>query len=372
MKVLCDREQLSLALGMVSGVVPARSPKPVLQNVKFVVDLDEGSTIMGTDLEVGIRYQVAGVRIDQPGSVILPLQRLSSILRTSRDQEVAIETDDTHLTVRGLHAEFKLGLDDPESFPEPPNFGASEYFSVRASDLRRLIRRTSFATDPDNARYALSGVLTELTPETIRMVGTDGRRLAYQEAPAQAENSATAPAMPPVIPVKALRLLERNLDDDVPVHIAVQAGTAVLVRTDRATIYSRLVEGRFPRYQDVFPSRHEIRVPMEVAELLSAVEQAAIVTNKDSRGVDFRFGSGTLRLNSQTADVGSSTIDMPIRYDGKEVRIKFDAVYLLEALRTLDPGQAVYAELIDGKNAAVFKTDDLYTYVVMPMNRDGD
>src|SRR5260370_30149279 len=132
------------------------------------------------------------------------------------------------------------------------------------------------------------------------MVGTDGRRLAKMSAPAAAENDAVSPVGGPVIPVKALKLIERNLaDDDIDVHLAIQSGAAVLVRTERAVIYSRLVEGRFPRYQDVFPSNTEVRIPMEVGDLLSAVEQASVVTSEESRGVDFTFGDGLLKLTSQ-------------------------------------------------------------------------
>jgi DNA polymerase-3 subunit beta len=228
-----------------------------------------------------------------------------------------------------------------------------------------------FATDVESTRYALGGVLVELSDDAITMVGTDGRRLARMSAQAEAENGAVAPTGSPVVPVKALKLIERNLDDDdPPVHIAIQSGTAVLVRTERAIIYSRLVEGRFPRYQDVFPSSVEVRIPMEVGPLRLVVEQASIVTSEESRGVDFRFSDGLLRLSSQAADVGRSHVELPIAYEGKDIEITFDPRYLTDALRTLEEHATITAELIDHKNAAVFKTEDGYTYVVMPLTRD--
>jgi DNA polymerase-3 subunit beta len=373
MKALCDREGLLNAFGMVSGVVPARSPKPILQNVKLVADPDDGPILMATDLEVGIRHRVLGMKVEQPGSVILPTARIGSILRTSSDddRELYFEADGDHLLVRGLHTEFKLPGEDPSLYPEVPDFAATSFHVVAAADLRKLIRRTMFATDVESTRYALGGVLVELTDESITMVGTDGRRLARMAAPAEAESGATPPAGSPVIPVKALKLIERNLnDDDPPVHLAVQAGAAVLIRTDQAVIYSRLVEGRFPRYQDVFPSNVEVKIPLEVGSLRLAVEQASIVTSDESRGVDFQFTSGVLKLASQAADVGSSHVELPIAYEGKPVEITFDPRYLTDALKTLDDSATITAELIDAKNAAVFKTEDRYTYVVMPLTRD--
>src|SRR5579862_9074896 len=113
MKALCNREGLLAAFGMVSGVVPMRSPKPILQSVKLVADSDEGSTLMATDLEVGIRHRVLGMKVDQPGSVILPTAKFGSILRTSFDPELAIEAEEDKLVVRGLRAEFTLPGDDP-------------------------------------------------------------------------------------------------------------------------------------------------------------------------------------------------------------------------------------------------------------------
>jgi DNA polymerase-3 subunit beta len=371
MRALCNREAVLTAFGMVSGVVPARSPKPILQNVKLIAEADEGSVLMGTDLEVGIRHRALGVKVEQPGSVILPTTQMGSILRTSTDSELVIETDDERLVVRGLHSEFTLPVEDANLFPEVPDFAASSYYVVAATDLKKLIRRTIFATDVESTRYALGGVLVELTAESISMVGTDGRRLARMSTAAEAENNPSAPAGFPVIPVKALKLIERNLgDDDPPVHLAIQSGTAVLMRTESAVIYSRLVEGRFPRYQDVFPPNVEVRIPLEAGSLRTVVEQASIVTSEESRGVDFQFGAGVLRLISQSADVGSSHVELPIAYDGRAVEITFDPRYLIDALKTLEDSTVITAELIDSKNAAVFKTDDHYTYVVMPLTRE--
>lgn len=371
MRALCNREGLLTAFGLVSGVVPARSPKPILQNVKLIADADDGSVLMGTDLEVGIRHRVLGVKVDRPGAVILPTSQVGSILRTSSDTELAIEAEDDRLVIRGLHSEFTLPVEDASLFPEVPDFNAGGYHVVAAADLKRLIRRTIFATDVESTRYALGGVLVELTADSIAMVGTDGRRLARMKAPADVENDPPPPSGSPVIPVKALKLMERHLaDDDPPVHLTIQSGASVLMRTETAVIYSRLVEGRFPRYQDVFPANVEVKIPLEAGSLRTAVEQAAIVTSDDSRGVDFRFGGGMLRLTSQSADVGSSTVELPIPYDGKAVEITFDPRYLIDALKTLDDATPITAELIDAKNAAVFKTEDQYTYVVMPLTRE--
>ena len=371
MRVFCKRDALLSAFTMVSGVIPARSPKPILQNVKLIAERGDLPILMGTDLEVGIRYQVIGVRVEEPGMLILPAAQVGAILRTSGDEELELETQEGQLTIRGYSSEFTLSVEDASLFPEVPNFCGDNYHIINAGALRKLIRRTIFATDLESARYALGGVLVELSGDLISMVGTDGRRLARMTAPVEVHNEAPIPIGTPVVPVKALKLIERNLvDENSLVHLIIQSGTALLIRTDTTVIYTRLVEGRFPRYQDVFPVNVTVKVPLEAGRLRLAVEQASIVTNDESRGVDFRFSSGVLKLVSQAADVGSSHISLPITYEGSPVEITFDPRYLVDALRTLDDVALVTAELIDSKNAAVFKTADNYTYVVMPLTRE--
>src|SRR5690606_24972418 len=125
------------------------------------------------------------------------------------------------------------------------------YHSVPGRTLRQLIQRTIFATDSESTRYALGGVRLELTPDTITLAATDSRRLAMVKAACTAHGSVAEEQGEPVIPAKAMSLIERSLgDDDRDVAIAVR-NNDVLVKSGLSTIYSRLVEGRFPRYQDV-------------------------------------------------------------------------------------------------------------------------
>ena len=208
MKLLCDREQLLAAFGAVGGVVPARSPKPILQNLKLVAAPGQGSTLMATDLEVGIRYKVLGVKVDQPGSVILPLQRMGQILRTSTgDDELALEVDGETLVVRGHRSEFKLPAEDPEEFPGIPSFEEKKYHILPAGLFRSVIQRTEYATDMESSRYALSGVLVEIDGDKLTAVGTDGRRLARVEAPAQGVGGHKSSDSPTIIRAQSLRAI---------------------------------------------------------------------------------------------------------------------------------------------------------------------
>jgi DNA polymerase-3 subunit beta len=371
MKSLCHREGLLSAIAMVSGVAPARSPKPILQNLKLVVD-STGSTLMATDLEVGIRYTVSGVRVDEAGSVILPTARVQQLLRLSAEIDLAVESNGEKIEIRGTKSKWNFAAEDPSLFPEVPSFMSRNYHVLEARDLRRLIRRTSFATDLESTRYALGGVLVEFDENSVTMVGTDGRRLAKMTVPAKLHGEVQLPeGATPVIPVKALKLIERNLaDDESSVHLAILDGNAAAIRTERAMIHTRLVEGRFPRYQDVFPSHHECRIEMNAGELVRGVQQSMIVTSEESRGVDFQFAPGSLTLVSRSPDVGDSQLELPIDYDGKPVSITFDPRYVVDALHTIDETAKIMIDLSNTKQAALFHTEDNYNYIVMPLTRE--
>jgi DNA polymerase-3 subunit beta len=142
------------------------------------------------------------------------------------------------------------------------------------------------------------------------------------------------------------------------------------VKTANSTIYSRLVEGRFPRYQDVIPSSSSISVDLTTGPFYSAVRQAQIVTSEESRGVDFTFSNGLLTLKSASAEVGESKVELPISYDAADLTITFDPRYVAEFLRVLEPERSIKLELTDGESAAVLRTEDGYLYIIMPLSRD--
>jgi len=175
----------------------------------------------------------------------------------------------------------------------------------------------------------------------------------------------------PVVPSKAMGLIERSLPDkeDAVALVAVHAND-LLVKCAGSTIYSRLVEGRFPRYSDVIPTEFNLSIDLVVGPFYSAVRQAQIVTSEESRGVDFAFSNGKLTLASQAADVGQSNVELPIPYEGEDLTITFDPKYVADFLRILDGGTSIKLNLLDGESPAVFSTEDHYQYVVMPLSRD--
>ncbi len=366
MRVLCHREGLLAACQLASAAVTTRDVKPVLRNLKAIAD--EGRcTLMATDLELGIRLDVQGLTIEEPGEAILPAAKLVAILREARDDQLSIEADPTACVVRGMSLEFEMPSEDPAQFPDLPTFAEEKYHEITAGSLREMIRRTVFAAADETARYSMTGVLWELDGTTVRLVATDGRRLALSEGIATAQGGHSTKGQSPVVPTKAMSLLERNLtDDDEAVKICIRPNE-VLFRTERAIIYSRLVEGRFPDYKQVLPKKHNVRVSLPALPFQAAVRQAAIMTDEDTKRVNFKFAKNKLTLAAQGATAGRSKVEMEIEYDAKPIDIGFNPQYLIEMLKVLPPDAELTLDLIDGSSPALFRSGAPYQYLVMPL-----
>jgi DNA polymerase-3 subunit beta len=370
MKATCEREKLLHAFQLAAMVAPSRSPKPILQNVKLDA-LMESATLMGTDLDVGVRIEVPGFHVEVPGSVVLPRDRFGKILTESGDEKLSLESDGRKTWVRGQHSEFQLPSENPDEFPSVMAFEEQKYHELPARFFREVIRRTVYATDNESSRYALGGVLVELSDNGITAVATDGRRLARQEGAAKSVGGHVTGDSMTIIPTRAMQLMERVLaDNEENMQLAAREND-VLVRSGKAVVYSRLVEGRYPKWRDVFPRREGmILIDLAVGPFYAAVRQAMIVTSDERRGVDFTFGGGKVVLAGHGAEFGESHVELPIAYDGGDVSITLDPRFLSDFLKVLDAERQIAMELRNAESAAVCSTEDGYAYVIMPLARE--
>ena len=369
MKVTCNREKLWSAFQTVSMVVPTRSPKPILQNVKFVSTSEE-NILMATDMEVGIRMIVEGIEVEAPGSVVLPVGRFGSILRESTDETLVIEADERQIVIKGERSKFTLQAADPVEFPSVAAFDSEAFHEIPVALMRELIHRTLFATDVESSRYALGGVLLEMDADKIVAVATDGRRLAKMEGPAKTIGEPNLGEAMIIVPSKSMQLIERAItDSDAEIQIAA-AGNEIRVRGSHATIFTRLVEGRFPKWRDVLPRRQGTNeMQLTVGPLYAGLRQASIVATEESRGVEFTFGDGSLVMAGSTAEVGQSRIEIPIAYDDSPISISLDHRFVADFLKVLPLENNVLMEIKTGDEPAVLRTEDGYEYVIMPLSQ---
>jgi DNA polymerase-3 subunit beta len=370
MKVTCQIDGLLAACQIAQMAVAARSTKPILSNVKAIAH-DDALVLMATDLEVGIRYELRGIKVSRGGTAILQVGKLVNILREASDSELTIDAGEetTRVTMRG--GKYELPGGDPAEFPDVPTFDdGGRYHEITAGVLRTMIKRTQFAANrkDSSARFSVNGVLWEAEKGKARLVATDTKRLALMEGPAELFGEPEAKPQSHLVPLKAIALLERNLTDDGErIRVALKTNDA-LFQTERATIYTRLVEGRFPPYQQFVPKKFAVNLPLSVPDFFAKVRQAAITSDDESKRVDFAFTAGKVTMQARGPETGSSEVEMDLpEYTGPDVNIAFDPAYLTEMFRAIDGEPTATLEMIDGLKPAVFRVGDSYLYLVMPM-----
>jgi DNA polymerase-3 subunit beta len=369
MKIHFNREKFLAAFQIAAAVAPVRSPKEILTFVKLDATGSK-AILMATDREAGVRIVVDDIEVEKPGKVLFPVQRMGNILRENGDERLTIDVTEKSVAVKGANAEFQLPIANADEYPTVNGFEEESYFEIPARAFRELVRRTVFATDTESTRYALGGVLLEIDGETITAVATDGRRLACMSTQGKSVNGYKTLGTT-IVPAKTLNLLDRSMGDgDEVVQMAARSND-IVVRNARCEIFSQLVEGRFPAWRQVIPKREGATEIESIAGILASnLRQASIVADPESRGVDFQFDKGSLILKANTADVGTSRIEMPIAYEGEPIGIMLDAKFVGEFFRVLEPDKLIRIDVSSDKEPAVFKADDNYLYVVMPMARD--
>ena len=370
MKIIGNRDKLASAFQLAATIAQSKSPKEILHNVKIESTSDR-STLMATDSEAGIRIEVDGIEVLAEGKALFNVSRVGQILKESNDELLTIESDDNKILIKGQHSEFKLPSANPDEYPTVSGFEEERYHEVSARLFKEMVRRTSFATDTDSTRFALGGVLLELTGDSVIAVGTDGRRLARMEGTGKSVGGHETIGSTTIVPVRSMLLMERSIGDkDEVIHVASR-GNDILIRSNRCTMYSRLVEGRYPNWRQVIPDRTDgINIDMTVGPYYNVIRQAAIVADQESRGLDLEFGNGVLLLSAKSADLGQSRVEMPINYDGEPIRMKLDFRFLSDFLRVLEPERHFTMNIINSTSSALLTTDDGYAYVVMPMALD--
>jgi DNA polymerase III subunit beta len=371
------------ALALAAPVVPAKSANPVHADVLLCVEEDEGCSLSAVSPDLAIRVPVLGAEPSGKVAFLLPPVRLGQILGLARDETLDIavtkptKARDSVVEVLGLNTRFEFGLKDASLFPPVPPFAGEDYHTVPPVDLERLVERTVFATNVRSTQYALGGALLEADGDTVALVATDGRRVARMTAQAVKEGKGAMGGngrMAPVVPRRALKALARLArGTEPPVRISGHSGAitnGVCFRTGHGDLHARLLEGRFPRYQDIFDTvkaKHSATVA--ASALRAAVEQSVITTSDESRGVDFAFGGDIAVLFSTAADVGQSKVELPLAFHGAAITLTLDVRYLLDMLRALPPEEEVRLEISGPKTAVVFRAEG-YHYAVQPLVRE--
>ncbi len=372
MKIQCQSKELLEAVALAAGVVPNNATRPILQTLLLDASAN-GLLVQGTDLEVGLSARVDEVLCEEPGRVAIPATRLQGILRETRSEQVTIELKGEQVHLTAGRSSFKVPVLPVEEFPllefRPP----SPALRLERKSLLGLLRRVSVAATRDATRFQMHSVLIDCRGSTLRLVSTDGKRMAVGEIPLDAEHKQGIEDAQYILPLKGVELLMRILDleteDEIELHLDQNE---VTYSSDRTSLSSRLVEGRYPEYERAIPAEVEHVYTIQTEDLLVGLRQASLMTTKETNSVRFTFGPGGVVLSTAASNVGESRIEVPAKQesgDEEDFTIHFNPGYLIDLLRVID-SQQVVVSFRDRKTAGLFSLPEggpSYRHIVMPL-----
>ena len=366
MRFTISREKLQEGLAAVTPTTPPKTTLPVLANI-LVETTDRGIRLSGTDLDIAVTTEVAA-DVEAQGAITIPAKKLSEIAKELSPSPVRIATSgEQRITIDCGRSHFKLlGLPRDE-FPNFPTVKFDSSWRIKSGDLQKLIQHTAFAVSNEESRPILNGVLWELRPDNMRMVATNGHRLAKMDVPI---SSAGAPSSDMIVPPKALDQIRRLFPQDEELEIA-RGDNHLGFRSPFTAVYTRLIEGPYPNYDQVIPRDNNRIATADRQSLISALRRMSVIASDQTHRIRLSFNSGLLRFSVQTPDLGEANDEMAIKYNGDPLDIGFNATYLLEILRYI-PTDEVKLTFRAPERAATlepegWKEPGNYLCLVMPL-----
>ena len=328
MRFTITRENLQQGLGAVAGSIPTRTTLPVLSNL--LIEAEEGAVRMsGTDLDTAVTVRVAA-DVAEPGAITAPAKKLQEIAR-ELPGSVEFSTQGDAIQIVSGRTRYRLNGLPRDEFPAFPKVDFAESWRVTGQDLQRLITHVSFAASTEETRPILNGVLWQLGEGEMRMVATNGHRLAKMTLPVE-NGSGALPAGDFIVHPRALSQVQRLFRPDEPVEVG-RSENHIGFRGSEVQIFTRLIEGPYPNYEQVIPRDNDKSLVADKGALTAAVRRMAIVASDQTHRIRLSLGGPMLRFQVETPDVGTANEELPVEYDGEPLEIGFNAQYLLELLR---------------------------------------
>jgi len=374
MKVSCLQENLARGLSLVARAVATRSTLPVLGNVLLATDHGR-LRLSATNLELGISCWI-GAKVDDDGAITVPARTFVDLVNTLPNDTVSMDLAVRTLTLNVRCGAFNNDIKciDAQEFPPFPSVEADSGLTLNVEDLRQMIGQVVLAASTDDARPVLTGVLIEITGDTMTLAAADGFRLSVRSAQLGEKVTGTTKA---IIPARALAELGRILSDGeetVTMTLPPNRGQ-VIFRSKNVELVSQLIDGTFPDYRSIIPTSYTTRSVMSTNALLKACKAADIFAREAAHSARLHISPGTqlepgkVEITATAAETGSNETVVDATVDGGAVEIAFNVRFLVEVLNVIDTPN-VALETSSTSSPGVIKPvgRDDFLHVVMPMH----
>ncbi|MBI5006600.1 MAG: DNA polymerase III subunit beta [Nitrosomonadales bacterium] len=359
-----DRNELLKPLQAVVGIVERKQPLPILSNV-LIKKNKTGAKFITTDLEIQIEAQLKAELDGIESSITISAKKLQEILRAIPDNStVSLDDQENKLLVKANKSRFSLQTLPAQDFPMlAEQLVDAAKIEIQQGVLRRLLSSVQYAMAQQDIRYYLNGVLLVVDGKNIKLIATDGHRLAFinEELP---ESHKKQEVILSRKTVNELLKLLADSEDKVQLELAEKQ---VRISFADVVLTSKVIDGKFPDYNRVIPT-HTNHLTMDRMTILQALQRAAILSNEKFRGVRLLLTEKNLRIISSNSEQEEAQEDIENDYSGAPLDIGFNVNYLLDGINNINT-QTVTLSFGDQNSSLLItipeKTD--YKYVVMPM-----
>lgn len=367
MKFDVERAEFLAAIQTVLNVVSPRATLPIISNILLQLQ-GKNLTLYATDLDISIQTQL-NVSQGEDGAIALPAKKLAEIVRELPNETISIKIKDKQANMNCGKGQYQLMGMTGEDFPQFPETLSGKTLKMGQSLLARMIHKTLYSTSKDETRPVLNGVLWQISETDMRMVATDGHRLAkiavQQGGPADFKKDV-------IVPAKTLNQLTRLFgEQDVEVEVII-AENHVVFALDGTTLYSRIMEGPYPNYEQVIPTDNDKSLIVDREALNAAVRRVSILSNALTHQVKFDISSGKMELSASDRDIGGEARDtLETEYTGESIQVGYNAHYVMEILKHVESSQVIF-ELSSPVRAGLVKPSEQqegedYLCLLMPL-----
>ncbi len=340
MKFIVSSTALLKSLQKISGVLSSSSTLPILEDFLFELK-DKQLKITASDLETTISVELKTDMSENPGVVAIPAKMLLDIMKTFPELPVTIAVNMDNLGVELIAGDgkYKLVGHRSDEFPQVPSMEDTNKLSLNASLLVNAFNKTLFATGSDELRPVMSGVLCEITEDNLTFVATDAHKLVrYRRADIHPKTNASF-----ILPKKPLNHLKNIMPDEDDVEVSLEYNdTNARMIFDDITLICRLIDGKYPNYEAVIPTKNPFKLTIDRKILLNALRRVAIFGSKSTHQIRFKISGKELVLKAEDLDFSSEAKErLTCSYEGDDIEIGFNSRFMQDMLNSLETENVV-------------------------------
>ncbi len=364
MIITCNTNNLNKAISTAQRAISSKPSTPIFSGMHLLAK-ENFLILQAMDINLAISCAIEA-DIELPGEIVVSAKHFSELVRKLSSDTITLtkNKENNSLKITSGNSEFQLLLMNEEDYPKFPSFDADKSVTIKEEKIKNLIKKTIFACSNDEARPLFTGILIEAKDNKLTFVGTNTHRLSIKSTNYEASEPLSI-----IIPAKVLNEISRNLTSEIPQDVKISLlNNQLMITIDNTIIISRLIEGKFPDYNKVIPSKFTVTCKVNSKELANAVDRVALFSEGEYSIVKINVNNNMMTLTSSSPNVGNGREVIPCVSEGDSLNVAFNAQYLVDVLKVTDAEEITF-EMNTSLSPVCLKSEQEpdYIYIVTPV-----